>query len=406
MSASPAWSIERLEEEEDIAELLPTRFPAGQADEAKGRRWAVLPQFGFGPDTGVLLGTKFTHRDLYGSGTQLDLNAVYSVKELQTYAVSLGSPHLLDDRFLLLLRLLYHFDPQREFFGLGNVSVDDAVSTHAFQDLGGAITVGWRPFERVAFNFQVGLRQVDVRNGDRDNGLCDLDPTDPTMCLPNTTPERFPNLPGVDGGIVNPIALSLVWNTRDDVIRPTRGWRVLLKVLHTNEDLFSDFEFTRFLVDAGYLRSFNENRQIIGVRLNGEWIEAPLQRIPFWELSELGGRDTLRGFFPHRFLGKARILINLELRSHLVRFDFFDLWDVRVDGVLFGDTGRVFLDDDEVEDEFELDADIFERLIDDFRFSGGFGLRIALSEALLARIDVGFSDEETALLYLSFGHTF
>jgi outer membrane protein assembly factor BamA len=394
--AQLASGIEGLEAEEDISDLLPTKFPVEPGEDVSRRRWAVLPQFGFGPDTGVLFGTKFTHRDLYESGTSFDLGGTYALRGQETLAFSIASPNLLDHRFLVLLRALYHRDPQREFFGLGNVNLDGPVSTHEFQELGGALTIGWRPFERVAFNFQVGIRQVDVRNGERDDSIP----------LPNTTPEKFPSLPGVEGGVVNPIALSLVWNTRDDVMRPTRGWRILLKVLHTNEDLFSDFEFTRFLFDAGYLRAFNGGRQVVGLRVDGEWIEAPLKRVPFWELSELGGRDTLRGFFPHRFVGKARALVNAEIRSRLFEFAFFQLWRVRLDGVLFGDGGRVFLDDDEIEDEFNLDDEVLRRIISDFQYSYGGGLRIALSDALVARLDVGFSEEESGLVYLSFGHTF
>jgi outer membrane protein assembly factor BamA len=375
---------------------LPEKFPVEQESKAAWHRWAVLPQFGFGPDTSVLAGLKFTHRDFYSAGATLDLNGIWSLEGHQTVAFSLGSPNLLDNRLILLFRSLYHYDPQREFFEVGNNNVDSAVSTHGFQDLGGALTIGWRPLERVAFNFQVGIRQVDIRRGDPDDDIP----------LPNTTPEKFPMLPGVEGGVVNPVALSLVWNTRDDVVRPTRGWRLLLKVLHTNDSLFSDFEFTRFLFDASYLRSFNEGRQIFGLRMNGEWIDGPNKQVPFWELSELGGHDTLRGFFPHRFLGKARALVNAEIRFHIAEFDFYRLWRVRLDGVAFGDGGRVFINNDELEDQFSFDAGILERIVNDFQFSYGAGLRIGLSDALVARIDAGFSDEEIGLVYLSFGHTF
>ena len=43
---------------------------------------------------------------------------------------------------------------------------------------------------------------------------------------------------------------------------------------------------------------------------------------------------------------------------------------------------------------------------DDLRYSYGGGVRFALSRALVARIDVGFSEEEQGLVYLTFGHTF
>jgi hypothetical protein len=43
------------------------------------------------------------------------------------------------------------------------------------------------------------------------------------------------------------------------------------------------------------------------------------------------------------------------------------------------------------------------RLFGDFRYGYGAGVR---GDAILARIDVGFSNEETALVYLTFGHIF
>lgn len=390
----PVGAIEELEAEEDISDLLPDEFP-GERDESgvAGRRWAILPQIGFGPDTGVLAGAKFTHRNLNGTGITFDADGTYSINQQQSLALSLGSGRLYDGRVILLVRAKYDLDPQREFFGLGNNNVGpDPASTHEFQEIGGAITLGWRVFERVAFNFAVGARQVDIRRGDPDGSV-------------PYTKDAFPDLPGVNGGVVNPLAFSLVWNTRDDVMRPTRGWRLLLKIIHANKDLLSDFEFTRYVGDAGYLRSFWNGRYVLGLRVNGEWIDAPDEDVPFWELAELGGQDTLRGFFPHRFVGKGRVLLNGEARFQIVEFDFFDLWRVHIDGVVFGDGGRVFLDKDDLEDEFQL-GDIADSIIHTFQYSYGGGLRIKLSEALVARIDVGFSDEETGLVYLSFGQTF
>jgi outer membrane protein assembly factor BamA len=391
-SGSPA--IEELGAEENISDLLPDTFPTGaELRDFSKRRWAILPEVGFGPDTGVLAGAKFTHRDLFGSGATFDAEGTYAINRQQAVALSLGSPHLWNDRLILLLRAKYYLDPQQDFFGLGNNDIGpDPASTQKFQELGGALTIGWRAFRRVAFNFQVGIRHIQIGRGDR-------------MGDTPFTVDAFPDLPGIHGGVVNPIALSLVWNTRDDVLRPTRGWRFILKVIHTDKSLFSDFEYTRYLGDASYLYAFNRRRQIVGLRVNGEYIDAPKDQIPFWELTELGGPDTLRGFFPHRFVGKSRVLLNLEIRSRLAEFDFFSWWHVLLDGVLFGDSGRVFIDNSELRDEFKL-GDIVGNIISDFQYSYGGGLRVALSDALVARIDAGFSDEYTGLVYLSFGQTF
>jgi len=124
------------------------------------------------------------------------------------------------------------------------------------------------------------------------------------------------------------------------------------------------------------------------------------RHVPFWELEELGGDDTLQGFFPRRFLGSGRVLLNAEYRARLGGFTFFRLWYVQFDGAVFGGVGRVFIDRDELGQRF-APSDT-ERL----RVAGGPGLRIALSQALVARIDVGFSQDETGILYLAFGYAF
>jgi outer membrane protein assembly factor BamA len=417
VASLPSGAIEQLEVEEDISDLLPTKFPGeARPNDTESRPWALLPQFGYGPDSGFLFGAKFAHRDLGAMRLAVDVDGTYAVEEHQNLALSIATPHIYDDRLLFVFRLKYHFDPQRDFFGLGDNKLLDCsgtfspeclcdpdqpgypdcprggpFSTHAFRDIGGALTIGWRPFERVAFNFAVGLREVQIRRGRRRDEIA-------------FTVDKYPDLPGIEGGIVNPVVASLVWNTRDEVTRPTRGWRVILKVIQANH-AFSDFKFTRFIADAGYLRSFDRARYVVGLRVNGEWVESR-QAAPFWELTELGGEQTLRGFFPHRFVGKSRILLNGEFRGHISTFDFRRLWHVRIDGVLFGDGGRVFVNRDDLHDEFHLDAEIIERVLQDFQYSYGCGLRIALSEALVAKIDVGFSNEETGLLYLSFGHMF
>lgn len=392
----PARAIDRIEADETISQLLVTAPPEDEEIEetVERRRWAILPQIGFGPDTGALGGLKFTHRNLLGSGATFDLDGIYAVEGQQAAEVLLGSPFLVDNRMLLLARAYYYYDPQQEFFGLGNNDQGpDPASTQGIQDIGGSVTIGWRLYERLSLNLQATIRNVVITDGERDGDI-------------PFTRERFPDLPGIDGGTVVPFGLSLVWNNRDNLLRPTRGWRVILKALHANPDLGSDFEYSQFIVDLGYLRSFFDGNLTFAARVNGEYIVSPDEQTPFWELSELGGDDTLRGFFPYRFLGTSRVLINTEIRFPIVDFDFFDIWRVDIDGVVFGDTGRVFISDEELRDEFSLDEDLLGRIIDNFQYDYGGGLRIKLSDALVARIDAGFSDEETGLVYLEFGQTF
>ena len=137
-------------------------------------------------------------------------------------------------------------------------------------------------------------------------------------------------------------------------------------------------------------------RQVFAIHGNTELIFGSRNHIPFFELSSLGGDDTMRGYFPDRFLGKGRVLFNAEYRLKLVDFDLRKMWNVTIDGVAFGDAGRVYEDGDEFKHHFA----------DHFRYSYGGGTRIGFSSGLVARIDVGFSEEEKGLVYLTFGHTF
>jgi hypothetical protein len=66
----------------------------------------------------------------------------------------------------------------------------------------------------------------------------------------------------------------------------------------------------------------------------------------------------------------------------------------------------VFINRGELDDEFDLTDDVINQLTSDIRYSYGGGLRFILSRALIARVDVGFSEEEIGLVYLKFGHTF
>jgi outer membrane protein assembly factor BamA len=398
---------EYMDAEENIAEFLPTveridyLLPARIPGESQPlppdkRQWALLPQIGYGPDTGVMGGVKFSHRNIFRSGTSFDVNGLYGLKGRQSFTLSLGSPHLANNRLILLLRGRFIVDLTRQFFGLGMNDVGpEPASTHAIQDAAGAITVGWRPFQHIAFDFSLGARNVQI--------WCPSN-SGSTPC----TKSEFSNLPGIDGGWVNYLGLSAVWDDSDSIVRPTRGWRFIVKVVHTNNLLLGPYEFTRFVGDASYLRAFLERRLILGMRINGEWIAGPHKKIPFWELSELGGSDTLRGFESHRFVGTRRFLVNAEVRYALTEFDFIHLWHIRIDGVLFGDGGRVFIDEKDLSSEFGIPPDniIIKSQTGGFEYSYGPGLRIALSQVLVARIDVGFSEENKGLVFLSFGQVF
>jgi outer membrane protein assembly factor BamA len=369
------------------ANLLATP-PRVPDDEVAARRWAVLPEIGYAPDTGAVAGAKFTHRDFLATDTTIDVEALYGTEGAYEIDFTFASPSLVGKRIMVLARAGYVNDPARDFFGLGNNDLGpDPLSTHGYERARALVAVAWRPTPRLALGAATGVYNVDVRHGDRDGDT-------------PLTVDAFPGLPGVEGGTVVPLEAFLAWSTRDGIVRPTHGWRAIAKLSHSNPTLAGDFRFTRWLADVSRLVPFNDGAQVLGLRANAAYVDGDPHDVPFWALEELGGDDTLEGYFPRRFLGSSRVLVNAELRVRLGTLPFFDLWRLQFDGALFAGAGRVFID------ESELGARYAPPEAHRIRVAGGPGLRIAISQALVARIDVGFSNEETGIVYLAFDHAF
>jgi outer membrane protein assembly factor BamA len=385
---------ENLETERLLSDIIQQGAMEQAGEIAPSQGWAMLPQVGYSPDKGPNGGVKFTDRNATPARLTLDVEGSYAAKRQQDASIAAVAPHFFDGKLIAAVEGEYHFDPTKEFFGLGNNEVGpDPLSTHEYRLRSLLGTVALRPFPRLTLALTGGFTDVRIRHG----RLEDSTPS---------TVDVFPDLAGIHGGRTNPLSFSIVFNDREEITRPTRGWNLIAKVQHVNRALGNDFQFTRYIGEASYLYPLMTRRQVLGLRVGGEFIDAKSRNVPFYELSSLGGAQDLRGFFPERFLGLSRVMVNGEYRLKLTEFNFRDVWRVRVDGVVFGDMGRVFFDQSDLSRQFRINRDTLPNVFEDFRYSYGFGARIALGEAILARIDVGFSDEETALVYLTFGHIF
>src|SRR5713101_5652107 len=88
-AAPPARGLDEIGPEEDVSDLLASP-PRKEAEEIiPGRRWAVLPEFGYGPDIGPELGAKLTDRDLASTGITLDVEALYSLEQREKLDLSI-----------------------------------------------------------------------------------------------------------------------------------------------------------------------------------------------------------------------------------------------------------------------------------------------------------------------------
>jgi outer membrane protein assembly factor BamA len=366
--------------------------PQGTQGAPQPRSWAILPQIGYSPEKGANGGIKFKDRDVTPLHLTIDVAGNAAVNGQYHLNTLLISPAFFTDRLLLLAEGEYYSDPRKKFFGLGNNDVGpDPLSTNRYQRITGTLALGSRLSRRFALVASGDFNDIEISRGHLEGST------------PSTT-SRFPDLTGIDGGRTNRLSLSLLFNDREDVARPTRGWSIIAKATWVPHGLGNDFSYTRYTLDASYLYPLIWRRQVLGLHVGGQYIDTKRRHTPFYELSSLGGDRDLRGFFQDRFLGSSNVVTNIEYRLKLIDFHF--IWDVQIDGVVFGDAGRVFYSDEDIASELGQPVATIPPTNNEFRYSYGGGTRIALGEALVARIDVGFSDEETGLVYLVFGHTF
>ena len=105
--------------------------------------------------------------------------------------------------------------------------------------------------------------------------------------------------------------------------------------------------------------------------------------IPFFELSELGGDETLRGFGENRFLDEGRVLVNAEERFKVFQINY---GNVRTDIELavFTDVGRVF------HNFSDLGSGKIQAVV-------GGGIRFLAASQIVAKIDVGVGSEGVAI---------
>jgi surface antigen Omp85-like protein len=385
--------------EEEHKETEPK--PQGEAtpvptDQSSKGNWAILPQVGLSPEKGANGGIKLTDRDFTRLHLTFDLGASAAVKGQMHVDSILISPSLGTDWLMGLAEGEYYNDPTKEFFGLGNNDVGpDHLSTNRYERWYGTLALGVRASRRVTLVLGGAYNDVVISHGHLEKQHNETVPSTGTL---------FPNMSGINGGTTNPLTFAVLFNDRQDLARPTRGWSIIAKATWVPEALGNDFHYTRYNLDMSYLYPLLTRRQVIGLNAGGQYLDTGQRHVPFYELAAEGGSRDLRGYFQDRFLGDSNVVANAEYRLKLFDFDWG--WHIQIDGVAFGDAGRVFMGDDDVAAELGQTDQPTPSTHDTFRFSYGGGTRIALGEALVARIDVGFSDEETGLVYLVFGHTF
>ena len=218
----------------------------------------------------------------------------------------------------------------------------------------------------LALEVQAGYDKAEIAAGD-----------DPK--LPSTT-DQFTDaaLPGVGEPVdMMHVRLALTRDARNRLSHPTDGYEATVSGGWYRGADGDRFGFAKYTADlAAYLHLFYD--RALAFRIAGEITEPFKDReIPFYHLSELGRRETIRGFARGRFRDRDMALASVEYR--------YPIWQGRshysANFALFADVGQVSRDL------------VHEASLDDFQSAFGFGLRVWGEEGLVVKFEVARSDE-------------
>lgn len=196
-----------------------------------------------------------------------------------------------------------------------------------------------------------------------------------------TTADLVENAPGGEGGITSGIGPMFIYDSRDHVFYPSKGWYIEGKVMTFQDYLGSAYNFTKGGLDVvNYTRLHKKG--ILATHLNYQFSNG---NVPFNMMSMLGGTKRMRGYIEGRYRDKNALILQTEYRfSSIWRFGF----------VLFGDIGQTY----ERTDYLKLN---------DWHWTAGGGLRFMLDteRKINIRLDYGVG-KNTSGFYFTIGEAF
>ncbi len=346
-----------------------------RADEAHRLDVAVLPGASFASDTGFGLGASGSFyrrspaRRPYAWALRLSVFA--TTGGVQDHAAALD---IIGEAWRSMINLGYFRDRRRPYFGIGNTTSDAAppgvsASDNRAYDLQAPFVQGslerrfagpWR------LAVAIDLRWMTVG-------------AEPLSRMAREAPT------GSEGGFAHRVELELARDTRDAEASATAGTWSSVSV-HGAVGRYASLGL------AGELRWFaallpRPTALVLATRglADVTWGDVPVAQLSWFggrsRVEGLGGSDSVRGLPRLRYIGQAKVLANVELRSRLGRRSLrgrpLDLW-----AVAFGDVGRVWA---QVADDGPA-----------WRFHGaaGAGVRVGWADDFVARLDIGRSADQ------------
>lgn len=188
-------------------------------------------------------------------------------------------------------------------------------------------------------------------------------------------PAQYSNYLENNFGKTHSLALSRIYDNRDNVFNPTEGTRVSLTAEFAGKMFGGDFDYNKYtLEDRNYWKVGPDH--VIALRVTGGYADG---KMPDSGRFSVGGSNTLRGYEDDQFKGNKMLAASVEYRFPVAN---------KVQGVVFSDVGQAG-------ESYKLS---------DMKASVGVGVRVTTPIGPI-RLDVAKGEEGTRT-HFSFGGQF
>ncbi len=335
----------------------------------------LAPQVNQNPN----FGTTFT---LYGSlypapDRSMEFNLSRSTRVNEDYEFRIRDNTFLDRKLELNAFAFSFTDGSARFFGFQPRTRRTRETNYADEETGFNLSAGYQIGSHFQLVFGERYKKVDIGRGAITS----------VPYIRNVFPR---SVPGVDGFSAHAQKLSLIYSTLDSPTLPTYGGYMRLGVESSSRDLGSSADYRHYDVEMkGFVPADKERCYISAFRL--AYNQTLGGGVPFPERSILGGENTLRGYGRNRFIDSSYLLLNLEERIRVFRWEIFGVnadWEVAP----FIDLGAVMKSLDQAKTS-------------SFEFNPGLGVRAVVRPNILGRVDVGFGKDGPSV-FVGLGYPF
>jgi outer membrane protein assembly factor BamA len=325
------------------------------------------PYFGYGADARVYT---YSSKD-----AQWSVDTGFNQRVQRDFETEYESGRLRDQRWSTTYAIIYDRSGTPRFYGIGNESpaIDETNYTNTEElaqvQVGLNLTHAWQIL-------YTGRYRADEVSPGTLEGIATIE-------------SRFGRVLGVGTNEQVLNRLSIIYDSRDDLVVPTRGMEwVVYGGAAARHGIVNDSMYSETGFDG---RDFWPvlNGSVLATHVALRYLPTS-HEVPFWALSSLGGgksetggEQSLRGYGEGRYYDRNSFATSVELRQTVLSFNAAAT-RVDLEVAPFVDIGRVFS---------RTNTDIFEQLHHVF----GVGFRGIAKPFVVGKVDIGYGSEGVAI---------